>query len=1121
MTVKSSTIARLFVGPRRRAAPLLLVTLFVLSSFAIAPAGASSVSAATPTAHVASAGTHDGLAPAMSHLLEQELHLPPVGASGLLSPSPSLTTFALSGTSSSPTSPRTASSPETSTSSNFDLTGSSCSHGSQSAQVAGSASTLESVTTSWYSIFNGTGGTTCSVASPSAFWWKYGETTALRSTDSGVTWSPVYMQSNVTHWQNSSDTAYGSITGSDPSIAAGGSTVLVGSYFLQACDIVGGLTCNSSLGGSLAPVGVSVARSTDGGLTFGANQQLYARPDLITYSIPGCTQFPQPSFIYYGNYTENPMVAYDPNSNVAVAAWDMLHMSFNTTACTYGFSNTSVMYMVSSDGGATWGTPQLLPSDGGSVAPAISFGPAPADNIYIVSTDEGVQNSTVQADGNFQFSFATWISTNNGTSFTAKSDAAPKLANFASSTYTSTNGPGYQPNYPDSFGVYTQPILTVDNWSGDAHAGYQYVVWNDNQSGSYGGYPGIAFIEKAPGALAWTTPVMISTPGTSATYFQPAVSVAPGGTIWVTYLVVNRANGNYRDYGVFSSDGGVTWSSQFPISDANSQPTDQQSLGSKTGLTATSTGAVPVWTDCRGTCANSNPASELFAANVHIVNVSANIGGVNATITTFGVTGAPLPLPLNQGWDVGSSHTISVPVWVPSLTNTSYVNSFQSWSGLSTSTNFTTTLSYTGLGSLVANYAAVPASWIAGNFTPYVPKASLKIDNQYSVPLHQIGTSNLSTYNFTVASGTTYALEAYAPGYQPLTAPSIPTTAHQTTLKNIALAKYTGTINGHVSLPSGIMPSAATVMVNNTQVTPDASGLFSLSVGWGWYWVRANVTGLTNFSQYVQVLANQSAPVSIVLNGGWIEGNVLTPTHLSASFRLAIDGILDPNITAGGTFNVTVRGGFHTLTATQSGYNLTVIRDINVVPGHATIVNVNLTNHGWIAGVIGPSAILTSPSTHLTISNHTAGGNFYGYSPTTGQFNVSLLGGYNWTLNVSSTGYISYQTVLYVSPGNQSGIPLQIELVKKTTGCTGSNCNNPQNNSTTPPTAANLPTALIVGIVVIVLVVAIALVVLLRRRGGGSSGSTIPSDETPAEGESIYGQAPPAETDDTSDSPAR
>ena len=1106
---------RLLAKTRRRAGPLLLVALFVLSAFAVSSAGAAHVSAPSWTGSSGGAPT-SGLSPAAAHLLEQSLQLPSVGTPNL---APLGASHFVLGTP-SPGAPQVATG-QVSTSSNFDISGSSCSHGSTAVQVGSSASTIEAATTSWYPLFNGTGGTPCSTASPSAFWWQYGDNIAVRSTNAGTTWSPVYIPGNVTHWQSSSDGAYGSINAGNPTIAAGSNgVVLIGGYFLQSCDMINGLTCNSTLGGQFAPVGVSVARSTNGGTSFSPAAQVYARPEFQTYKYPNCTNVPQPSFVFYSNITENPVVAYDANSNVGIVAWDILHWALDPSTCNYGFVNTSVMYSLSTDGGITWGTPQLLPSDGGSLYPAVAFGPAPTDAIYVLADDEGTSNSSVASDGNIIISYANWVSTNNGTSFVWKSDAALNSVNLAYSTTSATGGPGYQPNYPDSFYVGTQPILAVDNWSGDAHLGYQYVVWNDNQSGTYAGYPAIRFMEKAPGALAWSSPVTITPTGTSTTYYQPAVAVAPGGTIYVTYLGVNRANGNYREYGVFSSDGGITWSSQFPISDTNSNPTDQQPLGSTTGLAATSAGAIPVWTDCRGTCANSAPESELFAANVHLVNISANAPNVTATISTFGVTTYNLPLPLTQGWDTGSSHTVSVPVWVP-LANASFVDSFKNWTGLSTSTNYTTTLTYNGIGNLTANYAGVPASWIAGSFTPFVPKASLRIDNQYLVPLHQVGTSNLSSYNFTVASGSTYSIQAFAPAYQPLSIPNVPTTPHATTVQDITLLKYTGQINGHLSLPTGIPYSAATVTVNSTSVAVGASGLFNATVGWGWYWVRANVTGLTNFSEYLQVFPNQSAPVSVVLNGGWIEGNILTPVHISSGFRLAIDGILVPNITAGGTFNVTERGGFHTLTATQPGYNLTVINDINVVPGYATIVNINLTNHGWITGAIGPTAILTSASTRLTVSNRTAGGNFWPYNPTTGEFNVSLLGGYNWTVNVSSTGYYSFQTILYVSPGNQSGLPLVINLQKIPGQCTGPNCNG--NNNTTPPngpgtTTAAFPTTLVVGIVAVVLIVAIALVLLLRRRGGGSAPAE-PSEEPGAEGETIYGNAPPAE--ETGEPPAQ
>jgi len=722
-----------------------------------------------------------------------------------------------------------------------------------------------------------------------------------------------------------------------------------------------------------------------------------------------------------------------------------------------------------------------------------------------VADDFGNAFAAIQQDGNIQLSLRTWESINLGASFFNSTEGPLLGMNLAASGASS----------PDSFFVVTEPFLAVDNWTGDAHANFEYAVWSDNQTGSGAGYPAIKFMYKGPSATGWSAPVTISAPGNSYTYFMPQVSVAPGGAVWASFIGENTRTGNYREYGAQSPDGGLTWTAQFVISDQDSFPGDWGYMGQTTGLVATTNGAYPMWSDCRNACTAANPYSDLFTANVHVVSLSANIANVTATVSTFGQN-VVLPLPANQGWDTGSAHTVTVPVWVPGAPNSGVVNGFQNYSGLSTSTNFTTSFNYNGVGSLVANYASVPASWIAGNFTPNVAGAKLTLDGTNAVTLVNGGPNGPLTFNTTVPSGGTYTLSAWAAKYVPLNVPAVPTTAHRTTFHDINLQKYTGIIAGRVT------PANATVLLNDTPVTVPASGIYNIPEPWGWYWLNATSPGLSSASYQVVVSPNSTTTQNMALTGGWIWATVLNPTHLSAGFRIAVDGVRQ-NLT-GNSFNDSFRGGLHTLTATEPGYNLTVISGINVLPGHATLVNVNLTNRGWAVGSVSPLAALKTAV--LKIGNTSAGSsmiNFYKIDPTSGQFNVSLIGGFNYTVNVSASGYTSFQAVVPVSAGNVSSYGTGNTIVVTLTPVTAGGCQvtntcqtycqqNPNAaNCTTPVSKSNggLSTTDLLLIVLAIIVVAavIGVVMMTRRRGGASTDS--PTEEEPYQ--PTYGESDPSE----------
>ncbi|HYK92613.1 MAG TPA: hypothetical protein VEY07_01040, partial [Thermoplasmata archaeon] len=651
--------------------------------------------------------------------------------------------------------------------------------------------------------------------------------------------------------------------------------------------------------------------------------------------------------------------------------------------------------------------------------------------------------------------------------------------------------PGLPPGAGFTFGFGTVPVTAQDSGSTSPYADHAYMAWSDN--GNLTTNPGYATIEVAVstnGGTSFSPPSAILPTSTSTVYAEPSISVQPNGNVWVTFLGIDISTGNYNIYGVLSQNGGTSWSNLFLLSDATSTPgTAISDIGLFTSALGTSNGIYPMWLDCSSSSCATSADAQLATANVHAVLVAANITGVSATISTFGAARA-YALPATLGWDNASQSTVTVPQFLPDSSNSSDVYTFEAWSGLSTSTNFQTTVSFSGgsgAPTLMANYKAVPAAILTGTVTPNVPGLSVKV-NGVPAPLTPFN-ATAQQYMAVVPGGISYLVQASAPNYAPQSH-NIQTNQGGTYYWNFTLLKLPGYIVGQLT------PSTATLTINGTTVTTvnSVTGLFNVAEPFGWYWINASGSGLTSFSAYRQVLAGGNTTVNIVLTGGWVQGVVLGAQPTKPGLVVKLDGA-PIAVSSAGTFNNSTLGGYHTITATQSGYNLSTI-SLFVAPGHTTLVNVTLTNHGWISGLIGPSTSISAVTLHIYSGSI---GNFYPVAAN-GTFNVSLVGGLNYTVNVSATNYISYQTHVLVTPGN--GSQLQVTLQPKPTGCTGPNCNtgNP------PPTTSNsglTTTDLLLIVVVIVVVAAVAVVLLMRRRGGGGA----PPEE---EAQPVYEESNPA-----------
>jgi hypothetical protein len=352
---------------------------------------------------------------------------------------------------------------------------------------------------------------------------------------------------------------------------------------------------------------------------------------------------------------------------------------------------------------------------------------------------------------------------------------------------------------------------------------------------------------------------------------------------------------------------------------------------------------------------------------------------------------------------------------------------------------------------------------------------------------------NATAYQYTVSvsSGASYYLNASEPKYVGDNR-LVGVAAGSTTWENFTLARQTGFLTGTVTPVNAFLVLNTTT--NETSAVNPLNGQFNIVIPWGWYWLNASLPGFTSSTcqgREVQVTPGVATTCNFNLVGGWIYGTV---NPAKAGLAIEIDGVAVTNTF--GVFNQSVAGGYHTLSATQPGYNLSVFSSIQVVPGHSTPVNVSLTNHGWIAGIITPVAALKNLL--LTVTNGSHGGPQV-YDSTTGTFNVSVLGGYTWTVTVKSTGYNTTTAKIPVTPGNLSTYNAVLNVSSTTGGCTV-NCNN--NNNTTgnggsPSSGPGLLVYVLVIVVVIVLIAVVAMVMMMRRRGGGENYAEAPPPPGP------------------------
>jgi hypothetical protein len=891
----------------------------------------------------------------------------------------------------------------------------------------------------------------------------HGLSAAYRTNNGGVSWSTGWVGLNAS-WSNTKSWSYGDFPFGEPSLAGGSNgTVLYASIYVQPCAYYAGeVPCNSTVG-LPAPAGIAVSRSINSGVSWQApvpinNQSWYKFFSIVC----GTTTYSGP---LPANISGKPSLAYASAAGLAVVAWDVVSYDLSLS-CQGGvgvYTINSISYFTevstSTNNGITWSVPHTI-GRVASVAPSVAVGPAPGYDLSVVYSD--YVNGTSST-----YTFAFSQSTDRGVKWTAPADIGPTTL-----VHPTLGAP------PDAFATPSIASIAVDNWTDSSYRSTIYVVWGDNRTAAASGSPSVELVRSTSGGSSWSGATIVDAATAHAQYFEPTVTVGPEGRVWIVFYEMDPADGGYQLYGQYSVDGGAHWTSPFAIADTAGYPGPLvTSIGDWVGAAATSAGLYSAWTDCRWSGCPQNGDTAAYAALTGPVSVTSTVPGVFATSIADGVTAASTT-PLATGWDEGASVAVNVSAWVTYGNTSRYVAVFSNFSGIATSSSDSVFFGYPGGSTLSANYVAQPAAWISGTVSPVSGSPVVTVDGA-PVPLTPWNATTLQ-FNVTVEAGASYRVVATGEEYTTFFT-NLSTSAFRVSPLTISLARMDGWIHGT------LLPPTATLTVNNTPVASvnQSTGRFNVTVGWGSYWVNASGTGLTATSQYVTVAPGLGTLVNAGLVGGWIDG-VVAPTNAT----VRIDGNV-VTLTSG-SFNVSVLGGSHTVSASLRGYT-SFSETLSISPTQQINLVISLTDFGWIRGTVSP----------ITASV-VVGGNLV--AVVGGAVNVSLLAGATYNVTVAVAGYSDGWKNVLVTPGNVSFANFTLTPLAST--CT-SDCGS--KNSTPPATTTtSLPFSwLDVAIAAVVVLGAALAVAFLLMRGPGDDGpppevEAAPPTE-PAPDEEIYG----------------
>jgi Neuraminidase (sialidase) len=431
---------------------------------------------------------------------------------------------------------------------------------------------------------------------------------AYTSFDGGKTWKNV-LAPHLTFQTGATGALSAMDSAGDPAIAFGPNNVvyyanLVFSRFAPAA------------GGTEAPSGIVVSKSTDGGLTWG-------EPSIVHTDGVAANG----TFIPAHQSNDKEWIAVDGTTGNVYVTWTTFVDNPDGS-----YQQSPIVLSRSLDGGATWGAPTEVTVPLGSFAG--QFTPFAQGSNPVVGNDGSVKIAyedticaTLACNSPTDHDAIAWAtSSDHGQTFTNEELAFdadfPVNADVGRSTVTGEN-----------FRLNSYPQATVDRTTGG-----MYITWADDRNGQYDAQGqsvktnGAAFLIHDKGKSAhWTTAQQV---GPGGDQFFPAVAASKSKVVVTYYTRSYDPTGIGVDYAyVTGTAGQIGSAAQQRITTVTENPDVQfVGIGAVTGTvlqgefigdySAVAMGPDqvmhPVWTDFRGNVASNTPNQDVYTQAIQV-----------------------------------------------------------------------------------------------------------------------------------------------------------------------------------------------------------------------------------------------------------------------------------------------------------------------------------------------------------------------------------------------------------------------------------------------------------------------------------------------------------------------
>ncbi len=341
---------------------------------------------------------------------------------------------------------------------------------------------------------------------------------------------------------------------SDPVVAISRKT---GTAFLSTL-----MFCTASCDSSDTDGGLYAARSTDGGLSFPANQ---------TYAVATHTAGVGTS----QDFEDKNWITVDNNS--ASSFYGNVYHSWTRF---FAAGRDAIYFSKSTNDGVSWSTPQRISQtalDGAVQGSGIATGPA--GEIYVVF-------EVFFVGGKRQIYMTK--STNGGGTWTTAAAITPQFGElsspFAGATYRT-----------DSF-----PAIAVDNSGISGKNGNIYVVYASQSQGN----ADVSFIRSTNGGGTWSSPLRVNDVKTGQQFF-PAIAVDSNGDIAIAWHDTRLADPKYDIFAARSDNNGTCFSTNQRVTSVSSTPPGASNsfIGDYGGIAGLGGNVYPVWSDTRNATA--------------------------------------------------------------------------------------------------------------------------------------------------------------------------------------------------------------------------------------------------------------------------------------------------------------------------------------------------------------------------------------------------------------------------------------------------------------------------------------------------------------------------------------